>query len=382
MDKTRIITIICWCISALALTGFVIWLVFASPLFGIGWGWARDGGNWFSNVNVESLTGPFDPAGSHSLSQDGIDSFDIDWVAGSIEIRPHDGNDILITEFAQRELNDNERMRVATSDSTVTVSFREGTGRGNMPPKRLEILVPQPLSDNLESLVLSASSGSTSVSDIDARLIDLDSTSGGFTITNVNAGSITLGSTSGTINISDSNAMTLRTNATSGTQNISGSFEDATIRGTSGSLNITDFQARTLDTNVTSGTQNISGTITDANLRGTSGRLTFESDASFSSIVANVTSGTQNISGSFDTVDVSGTSGSKTVLSRIVPSSLRVDSTSGRIDITIPNEGAISVHHSSTSGRFSSDIPVIMQAGDAQFRISSTSGNVNINELN
>jgi hypothetical protein len=44
----------------------------------------------------------------------------------------------------------------------------------------------------------------------------------------------------------------------------------------------------------------------------------------------------------------------------------------------VPNRGEITVNHSSISGRFSSDIPVIMQSRNAQFNFSSVSGSTRI----
>jgi hypothetical protein len=62
----------------------------------------------------------------------------------------------------------------------------------------------------------------------------------------------------------------------------------------------------------------------------------------------------------------------------IVPAKLNAESTSGSITISVPDEGAIPVYHSSISGRFSSDIAVILDNKGAQFEISTLSGNVRI----
>ena len=345
MKATRIITIICWCISALALTGLVLWILFASPFVG-------SVGNWrFIDFNLnlggmESLSGPFEPVGTHRVSDiSDIDSLDIDWVSGTINIKPHDGNEIVITEFAQRALYDNEKMSVSTHDNTLRIEYIEGNRIGRMPTKHLEVLIPQSLSSDMKRLVVDATSGRITLYDISAQIIYLNATSGGFDLSNVIADLITLDGTSGSVNISNSSSTELRIDITSGSQNISGSFDSIYIDGTSG-------------------------------------RLTVNNDAPSSSISVSVTSGSQDITGSFSYVNLSCTSGSITIVSREVPESLRISNTSGNINITIPNEGTVSLHHSSTSGRFSSDVPVIMQGrSDAMWRISSTSGNLNINEL-
>jgi DUF4097 and DUF4098 domain-containing protein YvlB len=343
MKTTRIVTIICWCISALALTGLLVWFLLFSPLAGLG-------NNGFLSFNLsaggfESLTGPYNPVGTQTLSQDGVDSFSIDWVSGSVTIKPHDEDTINITEFAQRELNSDEQMKVTTNGSTVKVEYTEGNRFVNMPNKRLEVLLPHSLSNDLANLLMNSTSGSKNISDISANTIDLDTTSGNISITNVDAGEIRINCTSGTIDIAGSVATDLRTDSTSGTQRVSGTFDNINISGTSGSL-------------------------------------TIENEAANATVRTSITSGVQHVSGSFNDVDMRSTSASISLLSRQVPSSLSINNTSGSIDITVPNEGPVSVDHSSTSGRFSSEIPVIMQSGsNAAWRISSTSGNLTINEL-
>ena len=345
MNTTRIITIVCWCISALALTALALWFLFGFPFFGFvnmqTWGF----NNW-SVGGFESLTGPYNPVGTHTLPQDGIDSISIDWVSGAITVIPHNDDNIVITEFAQRELNSNEQMKVSTQGNTVKIDYTE-SGRiiGRMPNKRLEVLLPHPLSDNLANLFINGTSGANTISDISAQTVDLDTTSGSINFTNVHAGTIKINCTSGTIDVSGSSANELRTNSTSGTQRLSGAFDNININGTSGALTIVN-------------------------------------DAVDATVRTSITSGTQNVSGSFADVDMRSTSGSLTLLSRQIPASLYIDNTSGNINISVPNDGTVTVNHSSTSGRFSSDvIPVVMQGSNAMWRVSSTSGSLTIHEL-
>jgi len=342
---TRIITIVCWCISALALTALALWFLFSAPFFGFtnmrSWDF-----NW-SFGGFESLTGSFNPVGTHDIPHNGIDSISIDWVSGAITVLPHNEDSIKITEFAQRELYPNEQMKVTTHGSTVKIEFndRPGIGFGRIPQKRLEVLVPHPLSDNLGKLYINGTSGSNTISDISAQTVDLDITSGNINITNVHATHVKINCTSGTIDVSGSSANELRTNSTSGTQRLSGAFDNININGTSGALTIVN-------------------------------------DAVDATVRTSITSGTQNVSGSFADVDMRSTSGSLTLLSRQIPASLYIDNTSGNINISVPNDGTVTVNHSSTSGRFSSDvIPVVMQGSNAMWRVSSTSGSLTIHEL-
>ena len=343
MKTTRIVTILCWCVSALALISLAIWFIFFSPLAASNWGRLFNS-NFSISISGETLTGPFNPVSTHNVAPDNIDSLNIDWISGTITIEPHTGNEIVITEFAQRDLNDNEKMYISTTGSTLNIQYVEGRRVGTMPSKRLEILIPETLSNYLNRLFIDTTSGLITITDLTSQTIDIRSTSGGITAANIYTESFIINGTSGNLNISDTNAYTIRTNITSGRQNISGTFNDVHITGTSGGLNLENY-------------------------------------AEHSTLHVSITSGAQDISGSFRTADLRSTSGTVFFLSRTVPESVRVNNTSGNVTITVPNEGTISVNHSSTSGRFTSDVPVIMQSGDAQIRVSSTSGNLTINEL-
>ena len=343
MNTTRIVTIICWCISAIALLALAAWFVFASPMAATGWG-RIFGSNWVIGTSIESLTGPYNIVGKQNISPSSINSIEVDWISGSITVKPHDGGDIIITEFAQRELNENEKMYVITSGNNITVKYTEHRRVGRMPSKRLEIQVPMALSSfYLDRLIVDTTSGVTTLTDLVVTKVDINSTSGGVTASNITADSFV-------------------------------------IDGTSGAINISDTTANKLSTNITSGAQNISGTFNDVRVDGTSGRLILDNKANSSTLFVSITSGTQDMTGSFLKADIHSTSGTITFTSSRVPESLRINNTSGNINVAIPNEGAISLNHSSTSGRFSSDIPVIMQNREAQFRISSTSGNLTITE--
>jgi len=238
MNTTRLVTIICSLISAIVLIGLVIWFIFFSPLAISNWG-SPNMNLSFGNFSIENLAGPFNKAGTQNISPDGVKSISVDWVSGTIDIKPHDGNDIVITEFAQRDLNENEKMHVAISGNTIVIRYTEQQQwSGRMPTKRLEVLIPRELCGNLEKLSIDTTSGLTSISDITASSIMMDITSGGLSASNVNVDNISINGTSGAINISDSSVNKLIIDITSGSKDLSGSFNDIYVNATSGSLTV------------------------------------------------------------------------------------------------------------------------------------------------
>jgi len=322
MNTTRIITIVCWVVSALVLTGLVIWFITGS-IFG-GWISGLGGFNMFGiNINRgENLTGPFTSQNTQTVAPSDIHSLNINWVAGEVTIIPHDGSEITVTEYAQRELRDNERFRVSTSAGTMTVRFRENNLRGNMPRKNLEILVPRALSEDLTQLIVNTTSGSVKFEDFNAATVRISTVSASVNITKITSQSININTTSGAVTASSVNADKL---------------DASTV---SGAITVTDSLIKTLD--------------------------------------SSTTSGRTNASGEFDRVDISTVSGSTNIKSTTAPDRISVSSVSGSTEVHIPEPlNEITVSHSAVSGRFSSEIPVRMQNGGA-YNFSSVSGSTNI----
>ena len=365
MKAMKIITTVCWIITALAIAGLATWFL-TGTLYGIrinGRNTNRPFNLNFSVGGWENLTGPYELAGSYNVGTSGLDSVNIDWIAGNIDVKPHDGSEVVVNEYAQRQLNDEEKLYLNTTGSTLTVRFREHSFSGNMPHKRLEVLIPRSLCEALNRFTLDTTSGSVHVDYINADTFRVDSISGSIELTNIISRTFNTGSTSGSITIKDAHP------------------EDMRINSISGSIRVSDSGAKVVDVDSTSGSITLSGAFDSVKLNSISGRQKVENSAQRSVLVAESTSGSMEFSGSFDNAKLHSLSGSVDLRSTVVPSKVEVDNTSGSITIAIPNEGSISVHHSSTSGRLSSDIPMTIQSSGAQFELSTLSGSVRIVEI-
>lgn len=297
MSKVRVITIICWIISAIVLIGLAGWFA-----FGIGWG-----GLSGMSININnSLTGPFEEQGSHSVPADGISAMSINWTAGAVTILPHNGTDIRITEFAQRDLRDGEELSLRTDGGIIRIEYITGRNFNNLPAKYLEVLVPYALIEGFEAVGITTVSARVEISNLSARELHV-------------------GTTSGRIELSG------------------GGAHELSLSSVSGRVEMDNVVAQSLDVSTTSGNQTLIGTFGDVVLGSVSGRLELTSET--------------------------------------LPDSFRANTTSGAMRLTIPDEGPISVSHSSVSGRFESEIPVVMHGPDVQFRFSTVSGRTSIYTL-
>jgi DUF4097 and DUF4098 domain-containing protein YvlB len=316
----RIITVICWIIAALALAGLAFWFL-TGTVFGIG----RIG--VFTGLSIgsgwDNVSGSFEVAGTYNVKTDNVDSVHIDWVSGEVVFKPYDGNEIKITEFAKRELRDDERLNYSVSGDTLTIKYIERDfSLLNMTTKKLEVLVPSALGGSLDRLTVDATSASVRVDGIKAAEVKIDAVSGSLHISNIASKTFKAETTSGSITLSSVDT------------------EDMNLSSISGAFDLSDVKAKT--------------------------------------IKCDSTSGSQDLSGSFDSADLESISGRVSITSAVVPASIKAHTTSGSINIRIPDEGPISVNHSSVSGRLTSDIPIITNGSSAQFHLSTVSGGVKI----
>lgn len=319
MSKTKIITLICWLITALILIGLVVFFLTGS-IFGI-----RTGLNiQFPTINFggfENLTGPYKEINTYTVPADGLDSISVDWTAGEIGITPYDGDTVKLTEYARRDLKDNEKLAYNISGSTLEISYHTRSLSIGMPEKKLELLVPQPLAHKLNLLKVNCTSAELKVGGFDVQTLDIAETSGTAEISNIKSSAADIHSVSGTIRITGLTASAL------------------TLRTVSGEISLTDVIADTL--------------------------------------TSNTTSGWQNLSGSFKSIDAGSVSGEISVISGVVPEKMRFGTTSGDIVVTLPKGGDYTVSYSTVSGNFRSEVPVIT-AGSAPYVFKTVSGNISL----
>lgn len=356
MNTMRVITVVCWLVAALVLIGLAIWFLTGS-VFGI------NSDRWNININIgdwEALTGPYEAVGVYTPGTEGINSLSVDWINGDVTVKPYDGDNFQITEFAQRELKENEKLKINTSAGTLTIKYKESGTVLRMPQKNLEVLVPRTLCETFNKLSAESVSGAVTVESINAETLSANSISGDIKISNSVSRMLDLDTTSGSITVEFVQ-----------TDNI-------TINSISGEILVSDSMANTLSCDTTSGDVGVSGAFDSTRFNSISGEMSLDNSASGATANTDSTSGSLRLSGSFSKVDTNTMSGSISITSKTVPDELTVDTTSGSIKIALPNEGAVSVHYSSTSGGFTSDIPVIMQEQGAQIRISSLSGDARI----
>jgi len=312
LNNTRIVTIVCWIISAVALLGLTAWLIVGV----INSGFTAGGG---------AGMGPFQLVSEHQVPMDQIESIDIDWTAGTVTVRAFHGNAIQISEFARHRLREDEQMSINTHGGTVSINFSQHRIlRNNMPSKQLEVLIPYAMLENLQSLHINNIAGRVEVYDIDTNALSVSTTSGRVSFHGVSTDAINASTVSGRIELIDTSA------------------GDAYLRSVSGRVEALNSEISNIDINATSGRIELYGSFEDIHARSLSGRIEVTSRTVPDSLIAHATSGriTITVPNEGEPISVQYQIGSGRFTSRVpvithagMGAQFNLSSTSGRIEI-------------------------------------------------
>jgi len=212
MKTAAVVKIVIWSVVALLLLGLFLSIHYTdkSKIFSIVSGW--------SEGDLEVLR-------VQSFPVENIDSIDLKWSSGTFIISPTDGNQIIVTEKANRELTEGEMLQISVDNGKIRMEqgtqisrifiFSFGYNQVN------EIRLPEKQYRELKARM---SSGKLIIDKLDCNRVDI-------------------GLTSGLVEMSAVNASDLLLDMTSGKADLEGSFDDLYVDSTSGSIYIKSEQA-------------------------------------------------------------------------------------------------------------------------------------------
>lgn len=237
MKTSAIIRIIVFSLLAFALTGVMISCM-------LGYGSVFVFNDVFSYLGVYEDNDKYS-VGNAELSPDGIKSFDINWIAGSVEVKPYDGDTISISETGNEGREDKHKLRYYADDNG-TLHIRFSASRvfflsfgTNTMSKRLNLLIPEELAESIDYFHLAATSAAVTVEDINADDLNIDNTSGEMVLTNITARKATIDSVSGALTASDFTSNEVKIDVVSSDVRINGTIGDFKSNGVSGNLRLT-----------------------------------------------------------------------------------------------------------------------------------------------
>lgn len=195
MKTTYVIKIVCLVLTIVLLTGVLVYFLDGSESF----------------IGLPILT-TYDDASKYTIGPgifdaDDVNSVEINWVSGNIEIKKGNGNKISVYEENVESLNEDKRMRYYLDVSTLKVQFSSskwlsGISLGNINKKKLYVLVPD--SKSFKNFDIDQVSSDLSMSGISAMDIEIDNVSGKVFLDNVTASKFDFDTVSGDLNASGS----------------------------------------------------------------------------------------------------------------------------------------------------------------------------------
>lgn len=147
--------------------------------------------------------GSLSQIGSAEVDVSGVESIDLDWAAGSVEIKAYDGDKIVLTESTTGSLAKAQEMRWEVKGSTLEIDYGRNWSCMSFGEKHLEILIPVTMAK-------------------DMNILDIDGASGDYVVSDLVCNEVKVGLASGSLNAKDMAVGDLRIDAASGNARFEG----------------------------------------------------------------------------------------------------------------------------------------------------------------
>lgn len=179
-----------------------------------------------------------------------IDSLEIHWASGKINITTHAGSDILMSESGYT--NERQQLRWRVKDGKLTIREYASGLNWSLANKTLELSLPEGGYDELSVDVASAEvtlGGKLSIDEL-----EMDSASGTLTADGITARKISVDSASGDCKLTGCTAESFDMDTASGNAILTGSYDTVELDSASGDLELrTDTAPSKIETDLVSG---------------------------------------------------------------------------------------------------------------------------------
>lgn len=208
MRTSAIIRMVLWSFVALVLFATLIFLFNVDNILDFGfWG--------YSYSNESSYT-----KGGGEISAD-IDTIEVNWISGSINVSKYEGDKIIISESANKSLDDDELLRYKVVDGNLIIQYAKSSRSfnfllNNIPSKSLELKIPASIAESLIELEIDSVSANIYLSDITSNEFNIDNVSGRTEVSNITGGNCNISSVSGSIKYNNAMLNTLDVETISG----------------------------------------------------------------------------------------------------------------------------------------------------------------------
>lgn len=173
-------------------------------------------------------------AGAASIDE-GVTEVDISWIEGRVEVKYHDGDEIVLQEKASGKLTREAELRWLVDDDTLYVKYASSGFHGSTNlNKQLTVLLPNRI--DLDKVTIHAVSADISVEALNAETVLFDTVSGSVTAGKINADDVKINTVSGAVKMDEARVDAVEVNTTSGSvvlafENTPDSINTGTVSG-------------------------------------------------------------------------------------------------------------------------------------------------------
>jgi lia operon protein LiaG len=215
MKTAKIVRLVCWSIVAVFLISLLVVEIVKRdkfnegifPLFdgsGFTWGIRLFGGSGRGAGRDNDAEG-YVEGDKYHVPVDEIDSIEVEWISGRINIEPYDGEEIVFSEKAFRELRSDERLVYEVRNDTLYIKTLEKKGvaffSNDGISKDLTVNIPAELAEKLDDLQVSSVSGDIKINDLKSGRFFVETTSGKIEMCGFVSDEVGITSTSGLVNL-------------------------------------------------------------------------------------------------------------------------------------------------------------------------------------
>lgn len=326
----------------------------------------------------------------YEVSANGIHSFDIDWMAGSVEVCVEDVDSIQLKEFivsyefihgirwnpwrkyrdakkSAHEVDMDVSLRYWIEDGILHVRYCDNSLTGTIPAKNLTVIIPSSLESSIKKLGISTASADVDLDKVNINELKLSSASGSLTA-------------KGRVNIAS-------LVSASGTVVFNGEYKSLKASTVSGKVQIISRGEKVKNTEIkaTSGSISMGGKLGSLKVKNISGNIisenTIETWAEYAEI--STVSGRISLYCGIHELRLSTISGKISMNSLINPHKIGITTVSGRVELVLKKDVGFTLGFSTGSGEFNCEFPVmlingkyVVGDGKGDFNIKSRSGNV------
>jgi DUF4097 and DUF4098 domain-containing protein YvlB len=373
---SKIIRTICYVVIILVIAGLGFWFIAGRILDNV----------FDINIigyRIEALTGDYIDRASYE-AEDTVRSLDIDWESSNVAIEIYDGDKIVFVESCQRELKAGELLKYSEKDGILKIEFTVDNTLTKMAPKKLTVRVPSELALEMEKISVNCSTAGIQIANFGLDSIDLTSDTGKIEVSCIGAANNIILETD-TSKILANGLYADNINVESDT----GSFElyDLTaeygidLKSDTGRITADKLICKSLNLDGDTGDFSLSNVETNDFISDSAtGQLT-AINITANTAEAQTDTGDISLDGQIKTADVRSSTGSITVSDSISMVSFYLKSDTGNITVYAAKDSGLTVHYSSSTGKFNNEFPVLVSGEDeADVIMKTATGNMYIKE--